>query len=212
LRNEILSTSKQAEEDASLKGKTKNISKEEADMTSIVDSQVDIQTSSQSVPLPPSWFGEAVIIAQYLQRIGVLAKMSERVRFARRRFGHDEVIDVLAVLFGDAVSGERTREAFYKHIPPCATAFLALFGRERVPAHSTLSRFFAALTTEPIEALRLLFLEDVRERRADVEQQICGITDRTGTLWKVFDIDGTREAGRQRAFPQTKEQPVPHRR
>jgi hypothetical protein len=34
----------------------------------------------------------------------------------------------------------------------------------------------------------------------------------TEQVWKVFDIDGTREAARQRAFPQTPEQPVPHRR
>jgi hypothetical protein len=153
-----------------------------------------------------------VIIAQYLQRIGVLAKISQRVRFARRRFGHYEVIDFLAVLFGYAVSGERTLEAFYKHIHPFAIAFMTLFGRERLPAHSTLSRFLAALTAEPIEALRALFLEDLLEQRADFEQQPCGLTDRTGKLWKVCDIDGTREAARQRALPQTKEQPVPHRR
>jgi hypothetical protein len=31
----------------------------------------------------------------------------------RRRFGHYEVIDFLAILFGYAISGERTLEAFY---------------------------------------------------------------------------------------------------
>ncbi len=153
-----------------------------------------------------------MILTHYLQRIGVLAKMSERVRLARRRFGHYESIDFLAVLFGYAVSGEPTLEAFYQHVHPFAVAFMALFGRERLPARSTLSRFLAALTAEPVEALRALLLEDVLQQRADFEQQPCGLTDRTGKRWKVFDIDGTREAARQRGFPQTQEQPVAHRR
>lgn len=144
--------------------------------------------------------------------MGVLEKISERVRFTRRRFGRYEVIDFLAVLFGYAVSGEQTLEAFYERVHPFATAFMALFGRDRLPARSTLSRFLAALTTEPVEALRALFLEDLFGRERDFEQQPCGLTDRAGNLWKVFDIDGTREAARQRALPQTPDRPVPQRR
>jgi hypothetical protein len=181
-------------------------------VNSIADSLIIIQTSSHSVPSTPSWFGEVVVIAQYLRRMGVLAKMCERVRFARRRFGRYDVIDFLAVLFGYAVSGERTLEAFYERLHPFASAFMALFGREHLPARSTLSRFLAALTCEPVEALRTLFLEDLLERQPDFEQQPCGLTDRTSNLWKVFDIDGTREAARQRALPQTSELPVPQRR
>ena len=56
-------------------------------MSSIADSAIHIQTSSQSIPSTPSWFGEVTIMAHYLRRIGVLAAISERVRFARRRFG-----------------------------------------------------------------------------------------------------------------------------
>jgi hypothetical protein len=181
-------------------------------VNSMIDSAVSIQTSSHSVPSTPCWFGEAVVIAQYLRRRNVLAKISEQVRFARRRFGRYEVIDFLAVLLGYAVSGERTVEAFYARVHPFATAFMALFGRDRLPARSTLSRFLAALPPEAVEALRALFLEDLLERQPDFEQQPCGLTDRAGTLWKVFDIDGTREAARQRALPQTPEQPVPQRR
>src|SRR5229473_317020 len=176
----------------------------EAYVNSITDSPVIIQTSSHSVPSIPSWFGEVVIIAHALRRMGVLEKISERVRFTRRRFGRYEVIDFLAVLFGYAVSGEQTLEAFYERVHPFATAFMALFGRDRLPARSTLSRFLAALTTEPVEALF--------GRERDFEQQPCGLTDRAGNLWKVFDIDGTREAARQRALPQTPDRPVPQRR
>jgi len=101
---------------------------------------------------------------------------------------------------------------FYERLQPFAVPFMALFGRDRLPVRSTLSRFLAALTAEPIEAFRTLFLEDLLERRADFEQHPCGLTDRTGKVWKVFDIDGTREAARQRALPQTRERPIPQRR
>lgn len=139
----------------------------EAYVNTITDSPITIQATSHSVSSTPSWFGEVVVIAQYLRRIGVLTKISERVRFARRRFGHYEVVDFLAVLFGYAVSGERTLEAFYERLHPFAPAFMALFGRDCLPARSTLSRFLAALTPEAVEALRALFLEDLLGRQPD---------------------------------------------
>src|SRR5712692_1449319 len=123
-------------------------------MTSITHSIVSIQASAQSVPSTPSWLGEITLIVQHLQRQGVLAAIEEQVRFARRRFGRYEVIDFVAVLFGYAVSSERTLEAFYEQIQPWASAFMALFGRDRLPARSTLSRFLAALDQATIEALR----------------------------------------------------------
>ena len=59
-------------------------------MNSIADSTVVIQTFSHSVPSTPSWFGEVVLIIEHLRQQGVLSKLSERVRFSRRRFGHYE--------------------------------------------------------------------------------------------------------------------------
>ncbi len=56
-------------------------------MTSIVDSAVKIQTTSESNFSPPSWFGEIVVISRYLRTHGVLSKINEQVRFARKRFG-----------------------------------------------------------------------------------------------------------------------------
>src|SRR3954468_234963 len=133
-------------------------------MTSIVDGSVRIQTSVESVPSVPSWFGEVVVIAAHLRKHDVLTKITERVRFARKRFGRYEVIDFLAVLFGYAISGERTLEAFYTRLRPFAIPFMALFERDQLPARSTLSRFLAALTGTPIEALRTLLLDDLLSR------------------------------------------------
>ena len=108
--------------------------------------------------------------------------------------------------------GERTLETFYKHVQPFATAFMALFGRDRMPHHSTLSRFLTALDQGTVEALRTLFLRDLLARPLGNEQQLSGLWDRACQHWIVFDIDGTREAARQRALPQTADRPAPQRR
>jgi hypothetical protein len=181
-------------------------------MGSIADTSVIIQSSSQEVPRPPSWFGEVVVIVTHLRKQGILSKLCERVRFARPRFGRYEVIDFLAVLFGYAISSERTLEAFYEALLPFAHPFMALFGRDRLPSRSAFSRFLAALTQPVIEALRTLFLEDGLSRPLCADLQEAGLLDRQGTRWIVFDVDGTREAARQRALPQTDDLPAPIRR
>ena len=97
-------------------------------MTSIANGSVSIQSTAESVPSTPSWFGEVALIATYLRKHDVLTKISERVHFARRRFGRYEVIDFLTVLFGYAISGEHTLEAFYDRLQPFAVPFMAWAG------------------------------------------------------------------------------------
>jgi hypothetical protein len=59
-------------------------------MISISHSPGTHQTSSQSVPSTPGWFGEITLIVHYLRQQGVLDAIAEQVRFARRRFGRYE--------------------------------------------------------------------------------------------------------------------------
>ena len=47
-------------------------------MNSIADATVIIQTSSESVPAPPSWFGEAALLISYLGKQGVLAAINSQ--------------------------------------------------------------------------------------------------------------------------------------
>ncbi len=152
-------------------------------MSSIADSSVIIQTSAQSVPSTPSWLGEVTLIAHFLRCQGVLSSIEEQVRFARRRFGHYEVIDFVAVLIGYAISSEHTLEAFYERVLPFATAFMALFGRNHLPVRSTLSRFLAALDQAPVEALRELFLKDLLARPQGRSEKTGGLWDRQGAYW-----------------------------
>ncbi len=156
-------------------------------MTSIAYSPVSIQASPHSVPSLPCWFGEITLIIHHLQGQGVLTAIEEQVHFARRRFGHYELIDFVAVLFGYAISGERTLEAFYERMQPWASAFMALFGRDRLPARSTLSRFLAALNQPAVENLRTLFLNDLLVRPLVKEEHPGGLWDRQGNHFLVFD-------------------------
>jgi hypothetical protein len=144
--------------------------------------------------------GEVALLLHHLRRQGILEAISGQVPFARRRFGRFEVLDFVAVLFGYAISGEGTLAAFYERLRPWATAFMAL------------SRWLAALDQAAVEALRTRFLEDLLSRRLVEEEDQAGLWDRAGTQWLVFEVDGTREAARQRALPQTPDRPVAQRR
>jgi hypothetical protein len=76
----------------------------EADIISHADGLVRIQTTSESCPTTPCWFGEVTLIIERLRKQGLFSKVSEQIRFARRCFGRYDVIDFLAVLFGYAIS------------------------------------------------------------------------------------------------------------
>jgi hypothetical protein len=89
---------------------------------------------------------------------------------------------------------------------------MGLFGRDRRPSRAALSRFLAVLDQSAVESLRTLFLKDLLARPLEKEEQPGGMFDRQGTHSLVFDVDGTREAARQRALPQTADRPAPQRR
>jgi hypothetical protein len=87
---------------------------------------------------------------------------------------------------------------------------MALFGRNQLPHRSTLSRFLAALDQSTVEALHALFQEDLLARKSFASPG--GLFDRMERSWLVADVDGTRQAARQRALPQLESLPIPHRR
>lgn len=75
-----------------------------------------------------------------------------------------------------------------------------------------LSRFLAALNQTAVEALRTAFLEDLCARPLEKEEKTGGLWDRQGNRWLIFDVDGTRQAARQRALPCTPDLPPAERR
>ena len=155
--------------------------------------------------------GEVAVLAHMLGYGGLQKAIKERVQFARARIGDYEVIDFVVMLMGYAVSGERSIKAFYERLLPFASPFMALFGRANLPHRGTLSRFLAALDETPMEALRTLFQEDL-VARSPFARPSGGLWDRQGQHWTVIDVDGTKQAARQRALPQASDLPAPHRR
>jgi hypothetical protein len=108
-----------------------------------------------------------------------------------------------------AVSGERTLEEFYERLAPFGQVFMSLFQRAKLPSHSALSRYLAALDQPVVEALRTLFQEKLGACR---ELGQGGLYDRQGTRWVIIDVDATRQAARQRALPHGPDLPAAHRR
>jgi hypothetical protein len=176
-----------------------------------MDDSVSIQIDPHSVPAVPPWFGEVVVMAQVLRQRGFFIAIQERVHFARARAGTYELIDFLVVLLGYAISGEPTLRAFYDRITPFAGPFMALFDRSRLPTAATLSRFLAVLDQAAVESIRLLAQENLLGRSGALHQT-GGLLDREGKHWIVVDIDGTRQAARQRSLLQGIDYPAPHRR
>ena len=125
---------------------------------------VTVQIQPSPSPAIPTWMGEVAACAHVLTHTGMFKTIQEQVRFARARFGQYVLIDFVAVLIGYVLSGEPTLLAFYERLTPWADAFMALFGRDRLPHRSTLSRFLAALDQNTVEALRTCFQEDVLAR------------------------------------------------
>jgi hypothetical protein len=180
-------------------------------MSTIAHPCLQVQTSEQPQPSVPSWFAETMLVAQYLRSHGLLQAITRQVQLVRGRFGRYEVVDFLALLFGYAMSGERTLQAYFERLSPFAAPFMAVFEREALPHRATLSRFLSAVDGPCLEAVRALFVSS-SWTWGWTPETIGGLWDRTGRRYLVFDIDGTREAARQRALPGGSTLPPPKRR
>lgn len=180
-------------------------------MDAVTTPWVEIRTCPEHVASVPPWFAEVVVLARHFTQRGYLATISQHLRLARRRAGTFEVLDFVAILLGYAVSGEPTLEAFFDRLAPFAQPFMALFGRNRLPHRSTLSRFLAAIDPSCLQALRQLFQDDLFQQGC-AGAHLGGFLDRHGQQLVVFDVDGTRQAARQRALITTSDLPRPWRR
>jgi hypothetical protein len=154
---------------------------------------------------------EIAAVAHILTQTGIISALEEHVRFARARFGTYDTIDFVIVLLSYALSGEPTIAAFYDRLAPFSHDVPALFHRHHFPSRSALSRFLAALNEQTVEALRTQFLHDLFERAIPFSSP-GGLWDRRDQQYVVVDVDGTRQAARQRALPHLPTLPEPHRR
>ena len=106
----------------------------------ISNAGLEVQTSPVARFSVPAWFAEGGILTQHFATKTLLDAFAQQVRLVRGRFGSYESIDFLALLFGYAISGERTLTDFFERVAPFGSAFMALFGRKGLPHRSSLSR------------------------------------------------------------------------
>src|SRR6266542_2406531 len=172
---------------------------------------VDMQSCPQEVPSVPAWFPEVIILARQFAQCGFLEAISNQVQLARGRAGHYDVIDFVAILLGYAASGEPTLETFFERLAPFADPFMALFGRDRLPHRSTLSRLLVAVDPACLAALRQLFDHAVCQH-GFTGDTLGGLFDRHSHQLLVFDVDGTRQVARQRPLAHNQDLPTPRRR
>src|SRR5579859_3584956 len=163
---------------------------------------VTIQIAPEAKPAIPSWMGEVAAFARVLTHTGTLQTIQAHVRFARARFGHYELVDFVVVLIGYILSGEPTLLAFYERLAPWAESFMALGWRVTVCLIARPSRVFSPLS---ISRQWKSYARSFRRTCWHANRLLppLGLFDRAGTNWLVIDVDGTRQAARQRALPQT---------
>jgi len=163
------------------------------------------------MPSIPPWFAEVVVLARHFTQQGHLDTISQQLHLARGRAGIFDVIDFVAILLGYALSGEATLSAFFDRLLPFARPFMALFGRKELPHRATLSRFLADVDGPCRDALRQIFQDDLF-RHGRSGDQMGGFFDCSGHHLLVVDVDGTRQAARQRALAVSTDLPTPQRR
>src|SRR5215469_3787403 len=148
-------------------------------MTTLPHPCLEMQASEQSQPSVPPWFAETVLLVEYLRTHGLFDALTNQVHLVRGRFGQYEVLDFLALLFGYAISGERTLQAYFDRLKPFAGPFMALFERNRLPHRTTLGRFLAAVAVSCLAAVRTLFVSS-SFTWGWTQETIGGGWDRTG--------------------------------
>jgi hypothetical protein len=177
----------------------------------IANTCIEVQTSAENHPSIPGWFAETVILSSYLASQGVLDLFEQQVLLPRKHGGTYEPLDFLAPLLGYAISGERSLADFFQRVAPFNEAFMALFGRDTLSHRSSLSRFLSAIDRPCLEAFRSLF-HQFGLGAGWTSDSLGGFFDRQGRRLIVFDVDGTRQAARQRAVLSLPTHPPAHRR
>lgn len=155
---------------------------------------VTIQIMPQSAPSLPSWRGEAAAFAQVLTHTGNPQCDPETGAFRPRPLRHLRPDRFRCGADRLCCIRRSNLESVLRTARSLASPFMALFGRNRLPHRSTLSRFLAALAPLTVEALRTLFQEDLLARK--LFSSSGSLVDRTGEQWLVVDVDGTRQAAR----------------
>ena len=156
-------------------------------------------------------YGRSGNLCSVLTHEGTLKAIADQVRFARARIGKSRSHRFCRGV--NRLRGlRRTDEAFLLRTAHtiCRAVHGTVLAETNRPIVQPCPADLSALDQLTLEALRTLFQKDLLARSPF--SSLGGLFDRTGGQWLVIDLDGTRQAARKPALPQTKALPAPHRR
>jgi hypothetical protein len=172
---------------------------------------VELTMNEQVNPAIPSWLPEALLVAQYWQSHGLLEILQTQIRVSRGRMGNYEVCDFVLLLLAYSVSGLDSLQEFFAQLKCVSTVLMSVWGRQKCPVASTLSRFLRDIDQAAVEALRDLFETDLGQNQVSCAKEL-GLKDRNGKQWAIFDADGTVKTVRHRVLNSQKTHPTLKRR
>ena len=179
-------------------------------MTRIASSSVHIQTSAHSIPSVPNWFGEVAVVAHASICTWLCSRRlkSECASPGSREAITTSLTDVGCHQWRTHVGGIlRASASFCQRIHGAVRTRLLARSLDALP----LSRL--ALDQAPSRhCARCVADRPACSAGCEKEEKAGGLWDRQGIHWQVFDIDGTRQAARQRALPCTPDLPPAQRR
>lgn len=175
-----------------------------------ITSSTQIVTTTTSSPRIPSWLHQAVLLANAWFSLGLADQIASTLRVPRGRAGSFCDLDFVLCLVLWSSCGGLSLRTFFADIKPYAAALAGLWGRDLLPAASTLSRYLASVRDEDLASVRAILQANLH--RARLSHAACGLFDRCDARYIVFDFDGTVEPARLRAVPQDSERPPANRR
>jgi len=172
---------------------------------------VTVTAKSRSAGRLPEWATKYVVLVESLQVHGVLQEISARLQVARRD-GYSGLDIVLFLLLYFASSCRCGLRSFSDRCRPHARELAAVAGRQSWPTQASVSRFLSDLDAEQVGVFGDWLLGAGCHARVLEQSTAIVHRDACGHAWHVFDYDPTVETLRQRALPQSDEEPVPQRR
>jgi hypothetical protein len=150
-------------------------------------------------------------MASWFWNRDVVPAIKKNVRVIRGRSGLFDTIDFLLTVLLYAISNEHSLKDFFVAAAPSRIPLAALWNRENLPSSSALSRFLEDVNEDSVASLRAIFFQNLLQPGLQ-GPLIGGVSDRSGRRHIVFDVDGTRQAARQRSLVTGPDYPPARRR
>ena len=172
--------------------------------------RVDIQEKAETDRLP-EWSSEGAILAEWLEKEGVLEEIGERLR-VQREGGYVGLDVLLFFLFFFASGLSIGIKEFGRRTKSYRRELGALGGRIQLPTPPSVSRFLGSVEEADSRKIGSWLLVQGAGAREILQHPSTSYRDTLGDAWHFFDWDPTSTVLRQRGLPVMDELPEGKRR